>query len=64
MIEEEDGWVIVDFKTDAVGDDLKPLVNYYAPQIDLYRNFWQELSGGRVKEAGLYFVSLGEFVGV
>lgn len=64
VFEEEDGWVIVDFKTDAVGDDLKPLVNYYAPQIDLYRNFWQELSGGRVKEAGLYFVSLGEFVGV
>jgi ATP-dependent helicase/nuclease subunit A len=61
---EEEGWVIVDYKTDTVKDDeeLYRLVDYYSPQLDLYRSFWEEIAGEKVLETGLYFTSVDRWV--
>jgi ATP-dependent helicase/nuclease subunit A len=68
---EKDGWVIADYKTDAVpakraGTDSGPaeqaldaLVEDYAPQVELYSFFWETVTGEPVKETGLYFTSAG-----
>lgn len=61
--EEEDGWVIVDFKTDQLDESkLEQFVRFYAPQVQAYAKAWSETFGYRVNEAGLYFVSLRRFV--
>lgn len=61
--EEEDGWVIVDFKTDQLDEGkLQQFVHFYAPQVQAYALAWSETFGYRVKEAGLYFVSLQKYV--
>lgn len=59
---ETDGWVIADYKTDKVNGNLEDLVAYYSPQVELYRDFWKEMSGEDVKESGLYFVDEGKWV--
>ncbi|MTI80844.1 MAG: hypothetical protein FH758_08170 [Firmicutes bacterium] len=61
---EEDGWVIVDYKTDAVenNDHLQELVKYYTPQIQTYKKFWEESTNTIVFEAGLYFTSINKFI--
>jgi ATP-dependent helicase/nuclease subunit A len=56
--EEEDGWVIVDWKTDEV-DDPAVLVarkEAYQRQVKLYAEAWQTLTGGRVKEQLVSFL--------
>jgi ATP-dependent helicase/nuclease subunit A len=57
--EEEAGWVLVDYKSDTIADNLDELVAYYSPQIELYRSYWEKLTG-RPTKAGLYFVSTGQ----
>jgi len=59
---ESDGWIIADFKTDDVRDDLKSFVNYYAPQVKIYSRFWAEITKQPIKEAGLYFTSINKWV--
>lgn len=61
---EEDGWVIVDYKTDTVESEeqLNELVEYYAPQVDMYRKFWEGVAKTKVCEAGLYFTHLKKWV--
>lgn len=60
--EEEDGWVIVDFKTDSVTEEkLQSFVDFYRPQVQAYANEWERSFGYRVKESGLYFVQLGRW---
>lgn len=61
---EEKGWVIVDYKTDTVNgkDDLRRLVDYYGPQLDLYRRFWEDITRERVVETGFYFTSINEYI--
>jgi ATP-dependent helicase/nuclease subunit A len=61
---EPEGWVIADYKTDKVGDNLDGLVSYYRPQVQLYSKFWEEMTGEKVKESGLYFVDIDEWVNV
>jgi len=58
--EEEEGWVLVDYKSDTVasGASLDPFVAFYAPQIALYRRAWERLTG-RSAKAGLFFVHTG-----
>ncbi len=65
---EPDGWVIADYKTDfvdvaagteAVRTALRDLVDHYAPQVRLYTRFWERMTGGTVKESGLFFTSIG-----
>ncbi|MBD0383884.1 PD-(D/E)XK nuclease family protein [Paenibacillus sedimenti] len=63
VFEEEDGWVIVDFKTDryeAWQED--QLVQYYKPQVMAYVYEWERSAQGGVKEAGLFFVDRLRYV--
>lgn len=66
IFEEAGGWVIADYKTNAISSParLSELKDYYAPQVKLYKQFWESLTGEKVKEAGLYFTSVGEWVEV
>ncbi len=59
---ERDGWIIADFKTDDIRDDLKSFVNYYAPQVKIYSRFWAEITKQPIKGAGLYFTSINKWV--
>ncbi len=59
---EPDGWVIADYKSDKVDENLDDLILYYKPQVEMYREFWKEMSKEDVKEAGLYFVDAGLWV--
>ena len=59
LVFEEDGvWHIVDWKSDAVGDNLAALVAHYAPQVEHYRRAWETLTKQRAI-AGLYFMDNG-----
>ncbi len=61
--EENDGWVIVDYKTDAIAEGrLQALTDHYRGQIDTYASAWQAMLGQHVKEKGLYFTSSGQYV--
>ncbi len=63
VFEEEDGWVLVDYKSDTVGKNRDSLVRFYAPQVTLYSRYWERLTG-RPTRAGLFFVTTGETVWV
>ena len=57
VFREKQGWVIVDYKTDAAAKrDVAPLVERYRPQIERYRASWERITGDMVEEAGLYLV--------
>ncbi len=63
VFREAAGWVIVDYKSDAAAaDSLDDLVEHYRGQIVTYLEAWQEITGEPVKEAGLYFTRVGEYV--
>lgn len=64
VFKESDGWVIADYKTDKVNGNLDYLVNYYTPQVELYSKFWEEMTGDKVKERGLYFVDIQKWVSI
>ena len=59
---EKDGWVIADYKTDKIDGNLDALTAYYKPQVEMYSEFWEEISGEKVKEAGLYFIHIRTWV--
>jgi len=59
LFEEEDGWTLVDYKSDRITGNLPALVAFYEPQIRHYRRYWQRLTG-RPTRAGLFFVETGE----
>ena len=62
VFEEEDGWILVDYKSDTVTEANRPaLVEFYAPQIALYRRYWEKLTG-RPTRAGLLFLATSELV--
>ncbi len=61
VFEEEDGWRIVDYKSDTIAGNLDDLVAFYKPQIAHYRRYWQQLTG-RPTTAALFFVSTGQEV--
>ncbi|MBQ8073307.1 MAG: UvrD-helicase domain-containing protein [Clostridia bacterium] len=56
---EEDGWVILDYKTDRVPDP-EAFVAEYTPQLRWYTRAVGELTGQRVKEAALYSLTLDQ----
>jgi len=74
LFEEAEGWVIADYKTDRLPDEilglgveaaasaLTALVEHYRPQVELYTRFWERTTGRPVKESGLYFTSIGRWV--
>jgi ATP-dependent helicase/nuclease subunit A len=52
------------YKTDMVDGNLEALVAYHKPQVEMYRKFWEGISGEKVKEAGLYFTETAKWVTV
>lgn len=63
LFKEEDGWVIVDYKTDTFDvKNLDSFVNYYRTQVELYGMELEEKVQVKVKEKGLYFTSLNKYV--
>jgi ATP-dependent helicase/nuclease subunit A len=74
LFEEEGGWVIVDYKTDRIPEEIlergaeetrvafNALVEHYRPQVELYTRFWERMTGAKVKESGIYFTSIGRWV--
>jgi ATP-dependent helicase/nuclease subunit A len=64
VFREPDGWVIADYKTDTVDGNLDKLADYYRPQVELYKKSWEEMTGERVKETGLFFVGLNQWVAI
>jgi ATP-dependent helicase/nuclease subunit A len=53
---EQDGWVIVDYKTDRVAKDrINALADLYRPQVVSYAVAWKQITGQPVTETGLYF---------
>ena len=61
VFREANGWVVVDYKTDARGDsELPPLVEHYRPQVEAYCNFWQSAVGEPVVDKGPVFHSYGQ----
>ncbi|NMA96219.1 MAG: UvrD-helicase domain-containing protein [Clostridiales bacterium] len=56
--DEQDRWVVVDYKTDRVVDELgiSSLVEYYTPQLKSYCLVWEEITGEPCSKAELYFV--------
>ncbi|ABB14602.1 helicase-exonuclease AddAB subunit AddA [Carboxydothermus hydrogenoformans] len=62
---EEDGFFIVDWKTDRVtGDILNERLKEYAGQLNLYARAVEEITGKKVKEKYLYFINLEKEVRV
>lgn len=61
FIMEEDGIILVDYKTDRVKDG-EELRNRYQKQIELYSEALEQILGKKVKRRVLYSFSLGEEV--
>jgi ATP-dependent helicase/nuclease subunit A len=58
---EDDGWVVVDYKSDAAGSGADPeLLRRYRAQLALYAAAWERVAGEPVKEAILLFTATGE----
>ncbi|MEI7752178.1 MAG: PD-(D/E)XK nuclease family protein, partial [Candidatus Omnitrophota bacterium] len=56
IFKEPDGWVIVDYKTDDFEKD--PVRKAaYTKQLEVYADFWKKMTGERVKEMLLEYVS-------
>ncbi len=60
FFEEEDGLVLLDYKTDAVSS-MRELWNRYETQLDYYSEALTKLVGRPVKERILYSFHLGEY---
>ncbi|HEY4231758.1 MAG TPA: UvrD-helicase domain-containing protein, partial [Thermoanaerobaculia bacterium] len=62
VFEEDDGWVLVDYKSDALTPQNRAqLVRFYEPQVAMYRRYWERLTG-RPTRAGIFFVQGTETV--
>ncbi len=64
VYKDRNGWTIVDYKTDDVGDNIQDFVKYYSPQVKAYSHYWEETSGEKVSRKGLFFVHRREFIEV
>ena len=60
FFEEDDGLVLLDYKTDSV-DSMEELWNRYETQLDYYQEALQKLMGKPVKERILYSFHLGRY---
>lgn len=59
---EEEGWVIVDYKTGGRGESQKNLREKYQEQLRLYCRAWVAIQGGTVKDAYLYMLDDGRII--
>jgi len=63
--EEDDGLVVVDYKTDHITIHNKPyLIEQYRPQVEAYCQALAAISGQAVKEGFIYFLNSAEAVKV
>jgi len=64
VIREETGWVIADYKSDAVEGEaaLQLLIERYRPQVELYADSWQRLTGEKVIETGILFTDCLQWI--
>jgi len=59
----EDGWRIVDYKTDQLGGrPAASLLDRYVAQLDGYSRAWSELTGEKAVRVGIHAVRTGETV--
>ena len=59
IFEEEDGWVIVDYKTDDIGEEqLESAASYYKKQLGIYGHWFGRIAEREVKERGILFTKL------
>ncbi|MDT8323403.1 MAG: UvrD-helicase domain-containing protein [Bacteroidota bacterium] len=58
VFEDEEGWTIVDYKTDDVRDAEDPRVDQYRLQVAAYRDAWERITGQRPRTV-LWFVATG-----
>jgi ATP-dependent helicase/nuclease subunit A len=62
VFEEDGGWIVVDYKSDAITDANRAgLLDFYFPQIGHYRRSWEKLTGSPTR-AALFFIATGETV--
>jgi len=62
VFKEAGGWVLVDYKTDRFkGGTPKHVLDKYSPQVRLYAESWESMTGEKVKEMGLYFSRANRF---
>lgn len=60
---EDDGIILLDFKTDRVTDHTLPgIVEKYRPQIETYASALERIFQKPIKDKMLYFFSSNEFV--
>jgi ATP-dependent helicase/nuclease subunit A len=60
--EEDDGYVLVDYKTDHVGKkSLSELSSKYGIQLQYYKKAIETLSSKHVKEMHLYYFDVDQF---
>lgn len=65
LVEEEGGFLLIDFKTDALAKgSLASLVERYRTQVSIYREAVTAITGRPVPEAFLVFLAAGEAVAV
>ncbi|MBP2114079.1 UvrD-helicase domain-containing protein [Paenibacillus silagei] len=63
LFEEEEGWVVVDFKTDVYEEGQQAaFVEFYRPQVVAYRRELEIAFGMKVQEAVMYFLHRNEYV--
>ena len=64
FIEEEDGLVVIDYKTDRVKnrEEAERRAAYYRPQLKAYETALRRITGKPVKECVLVFLAAGEAV--
>ncbi len=61
MFFEEDGIVLIDFKTDRTNDE-KVLIENYKEQLRIYSIAAEKMFGQRVKERYIYSVNMGKWI--
>ena len=59
-----EGWHLVDFKTNATDGNLEALTDHYEPQLQSYARIWSKQTGEAVQSAHLWFADTGESVPV
>jgi ATP-dependent helicase/nuclease subunit A len=60
IFREPDGWVLVDYKSDAAGERIPAdLMRRYRGQLALYAAAWRQITGEPVKERTLFFTATG-----
>ncbi len=62
--EEEDGYVVVDYKTDRVYKSVSELADKYAVQLKLYAEAIEKNTGRKVRECIIYSFDRGEEINV